>query len=104
MCMHGGTHTHTHTHTHACVCVCAQAAVGNWELLGAMALLWPKVLALRRVQEAVETERGDPETDEMRRDRLQAYLPRVEALSEQRHLQRQWCGQVCGRHGGRRRM
>ena len=70
----------------------SQSALGNWELLGSMALLRPRQLQLNAVLDIMVAEMGET-TSERRRTELSMQMPRVSTLAAQREQQRRWC---CG--------
>ena len=94
----------------------SQAALGNWELLGAMALLRPRQKRLQALHASLLAElrgegggeaagTGNPDAvlapasarialTDRRRAELNAQLPRIAALASQREQQREWCAQV----------
>ncbi|KOO21748.1 hypothetical protein Ctob_001314 [Chrysochromulina tobinii] len=94
----------------------SQAALGNWELLGAMALLRPRQKRLQALHASLLAElrgegggeaagTGNPDAalapasarialTDRRRAELDAQLPRIAALASQREQQREWCAQV----------
>jgi hypothetical protein len=94
----------------------SQAALGNWELLGAMALLRPRQKRLQALHASLLAELrgeggggaagiGNPDAalapasarialTDRRRAELDAQLPRIAALASQREQQREWCAQV----------
>ena len=71
----------------------SQSAIGNWELLGAMAMLRPKQLHLQRVHDHLVAEIKTTQNEE-RRTALSTQLPKVAGLSTTREEQRRWCCQV----------
>ena len=92
----------------------SQAAIGNWELLGAMALLRPRQKRLQALHASLLAElrgegggeaggTGNPDAalaparialTDRRRAELDVQLPRIAALASQREQQREWCAQV----------
>ena len=72
----------------------SQSAIGNWELLGALALLQPKLARLRAVHTTLLAQAEDADLTPDRQAAIAKTVPRIVELIARREQQQRWCTQV----------